>query len=96
METTLAYITLAVVLIVVVVLVAYLLLIIKALRGANQNLSQLADGLGQIARHTQPLPQKLNTINGALAKLLAGLLAVNGDLAAVARLLTKEERGNVF
>lgn len=89
MGTTLAYITLAVVLIVVVALVGYLLLIIKALRGANQNLSQLAEGLGQIAQNTQPLPPKMTTINGALKQLLDGLLAVNGNLAAVARLLEK-------
>jgi uncharacterized phage infection (PIP) family protein YhgE len=83
----LSYITLAVVLIVVVALVVYLLLIIRALRGANQNLNQLADGLNQIVQDTGPLPQKMETINGALGQLLQGLLAANEHLAAVARLL---------
>jgi predicted PurR-regulated permease PerM len=87
MGTTLAYITLVVVLIVVLALVAYLLLIIKALRGTNESLGQLAAGLSQIVEDTQPLPQKMTTINGALNQLLEGLLAVNNNLAAVARLL---------
>jgi len=87
MGIILTYITLAVVLIVVLALVVYLLLIIRALAGANRNLAQLADGLDQIVRDTQPLPEKLTTINGALGQLLTGLLAVNGDLAAVAHLL---------
>jgi uncharacterized protein YoxC len=87
MELWLTTLTLAVVLIVVVALVIYLLLIIRALRGANRNLQQLAAGLDQIARDTQPLTDKLTTINGALGQLLAGLLAVNGHLAGVAKLL---------
>ena len=87
MATTLTYVTLAVVLVVVVALVAYLLLIIRALRGANENLSQLAGGLSQIVEDTEPLPQKMERINGALGQLLKGLLAANEHLAAVARLL---------
>lgn len=87
MGTLLAYITLAVVLIVVVVLVIYLLLIIVKLRGANRNLYQLAAGLQQIEKDTKPLDGKMTSINTALRKLLEGLLAVNGDLASVARLL---------
>lgn len=87
MGTVLTYITLAVVLIVVLVLVVYLLAIISALRGANRNLYQLADGLQAISNDTEPLPGKLTTINGALQQLLSGLLAVDGHLAAVAKLL---------
>lgn len=87
MGTTLGYISLVVVLIVVVALVVYLLLIIKALRGASKNLYELAGGLDQIVQDTQPLPEKLTTINGALGQLLTGLLSVNGHLAAVAHLL---------
>lgn len=87
MALTLGYISLAVVLIVVVVLVIYLLLIIQALRGASNNLHELAGGLEKIAADTAPLPAKLTTINGALEQLLAGLLSVNGHLAAAARLL---------
>lgn len=84
--TVLMYISLAVVLIVVLVLVVYLLGIIIALRHANRNLYQLASGLDAIVKDTQPLEDKLSTINGALSQLLVGLLAVDGDLAAVAKL----------
>lgn len=87
MGTILMYITLAVVLIVVLALVYYLVSIIVALRGASRNLYQLAGGLDAIVKDTQPLPEKLGTINGALSQLLSGLLAVDGHLAAVARLL---------
>ena len=89
MGSTLGYITAVVVLIVVVALVVYLLLIIKALRAASSNLYELAGGLDQIVKDTQPLPEKLTTINGALGQLLDGLLAVNGNLAAVAQLLRR-------
>jgi uncharacterized protein YoxC len=86
MGMVLFYISLAVVLIVVVVLVVYLLAIIIALRHASRNLYQLAGGLDAIVKDTQPLPEKMQTINGALSQLLAGLVAVDGDLAAVAKL----------
>ncbi|MBI5301730.1 MAG: hypothetical protein HY868_06315 [Chloroflexi bacterium] len=89
MGTILASISLVVVLIVVLALVAYLLGIIAALRGANRNLYQLAGGLDAIVKDTQPLTGKLSTINGALTQLLTGLLAVEADLAAVARLLRR-------
>ncbi len=89
MGSILAIITLVVVLIVVLALVVYLLGIIFALRGANRNLYQLADGLVAVEKDTQPLAQKLTTINGALGQLLAGLLAVEGHLAAVAKLLRR-------
>jgi len=89
MGPILAIITLVVVLIVVLALVVYLLGIIFALRSANRSLYQLADGLGAIEKDTQPLTQKLTTINGALGQLLVDLLAVEGHLAAVAKLLRK-------
>jgi hypothetical protein len=82
----LTYISLAIVLVVVVVLVAYLVGIILALGRASRNLRQLASRLTAIVNDTQPLPDNLGTINGALGQLLAGLLAVDGDLADVARL----------
>lgn len=91
MATVLLWISLVVVLIVVLALVAYLLGIILALRRADRNLAALAGGLAAIAGHTEPLPDKLGTINGALGQLLQGLLAVDGHLAAVARLLTKRQ-----
>jgi hypothetical protein len=87
MLTALTTITLLVVLLVVLLLVWYLVRIILALRRASENLGQLAQGLEKIAVDSDPLPEKLTTINGALEKLLQGLLSVNGHLAAVARLL---------
>jgi hypothetical protein len=87
MGAILFYITLAVVLIVVLALVYYLVSIIIALRSASRNLYQLAGGLDAIVQDTQPLPEKMGTINGALAQLLSGLVSVDGHLAAVARLL---------
>lgn len=87
MGTTLTYLSLAVVLIVVVVLVIYLVGIIVALRNANRNLGQLVGGLQQIAADTQPLTEKLTTINGALRQLHTGLVSVDGHLAAVVRVL---------
>ena len=89
MGSTLAVITLVVVLIVVLALVVYLLGIIVALRGAGRNLYQLAGGLDAVAKDTQPLPQKLTTINGALGQLLVNLVSAEGHLGAVARLLTR-------
>jgi uncharacterized protein YoxC len=87
MGSLLFYITLAVVLIVVLALVSYLVGIVIALRGASQNLDQLAAGLDAIVKDTQPLAEKMGTINGALSQLLSELLAVDQHLAAVARLL---------
>lgn len=87
MGTVLMYITLAALLVVVLALVYYLVGIIAALRAAGRNLQQLAGGLEAIAGHTRPLPEKLRTIHGALGQLRDGLLAVDGHLAAVARLL---------
>lgn len=88
----LAYLTLIATLIVVLALLYYLVRIILALRGANRNLYQLADGLVKIEQDTQPLESKLNTINGALAQLLAGLLSVNAHLASVVKMLKLENQ----
>ncbi len=77
--------TLVVTFAVVAVLVVYLVGIIVALWGAKRSLAQLAGGLVAIRDHTAPLGDKIGAINGGLTALLQGLLAVNGDLAAVAR-----------
>lgn len=87
MLAALTTITIVALLLVVLILVWYLVRIIIALRNASDNLGQLAQGLDKIAKDSHPLPEKLTTINGALEKLLQGLLSVNGHLAAVARLL---------
>lgn len=85
MTSTLLTATLIVVLAVVLVLVVYLVGIIVALAGAKRSLAKLAGGLVAIRAHTAPLGDKLGTVNGGLTALLQGLLAVNGDLAAVVR-----------
>jgi uncharacterized protein YoxC len=87
--STLAVLTLIAFLIVVLALVVYLVAIILALRGASRKLHQLAGGLGAIAQDTEPLPQKLTTINGALGQLLSDLVGAEGHLGAVARLLSR-------
>ncbi len=79
--------SLVIVAIVVVALVFFLLGIIIALTRANRSLYQLADGLGAIEKDTQPLTEKMTTINGALNLLLSTLLAVDGHLASVAKIL---------
>ena len=85
MTALLLNLTLAVIFAVVLVLVAYLVGIIVALWGAKRSLAQLAGGLVAIRDHTAPLGDKVGAINGGLTALLHGLLAVNGNLAAVVR-----------
>ena len=85
MTALLLNLTLAVIFAVVLVLVAYLVGIIVALWGAKRSLAQLAGGLVAIRDHTAPLGDKVGAINGGLTTLLHGLLAVNGNLAAVVR-----------
>ena len=83
MTQVLLYITLAVTAAVIVVLVVYLVGIIIALAGARRSLAKLAGGLVAIRDHTAPLGDKIGALNGGLSTLLAGLLGVNGDLAAI-------------
>ena len=85
MTAFLLYLTLAVTAAVVLVLVAYLLGIIVALWGAKRSLAQLAGGLMAVRDNTQPLGEHVRAINGGLTALLTGLLAVNGDLAAIVK-----------
>lgn len=79
------YLTLAVTAAVVLVLVVYLVGIIIALWGAKNSLAKLAGGLIAIRDNTEPLGQHVQAINGGLSTLLTGLLAVNGDLAAIVK-----------
>lgn len=85
MTALLLYLTLAVTAAVVLVLVVYLIGIIVALWRAKNSLAKLAGGLVAIRDNTQPLGQHVHAINGGLSVLLTGLLAVNGDLAAIVR-----------
>jgi len=85
MTQLLVVLTLALTLAIVLVLVGYLLAIIYALWSAGTNLKNLAGGLVAIRDNTQPLPEDVQTINGALSALLAGLLDVNGNLTAIVK-----------
>lgn len=85
MLTWLTWITFGVVAIYVlalaVTLVATAFFVLRAARTAEQ----LAAGLEAVDARTKQLPSYLTTVNGALVKLLAGLGAVDGHLAGVAR-----------
>ena len=85
MTSLLLLLTLGVTVAVVLVLVAYLVGIIIALWGAKNSLAKLAGGLVAIRDNTQPLGRDIEALNGGLSSLLKGLLAVNGDLAAIVR-----------
>lgn len=86
---TLPNLTYLAILLVVLALVVYLLGIIIALNKGNNSLKELAGGLDQVVNNTKPLTKKLETINGALSELLNGLVAVDGHLAGMAKLLRK-------
>jgi len=75
---------------VVLVLVIYLVGIIVALADAKNSLAKLAGGLVAIRDHSAPLGEHVGAINGGLTALLKGLLAVNGDLAAVVRVAQRK------
>lgn len=81
MLLTLTLITVA---LVVVALAGYLIAIAWQLIAAKRSVAAIADGLEAVARHTNPVPEKLTTINGALSQLLAGLQAADRHLGRVA------------
>ena len=81
MLLTLTLITVA---LVVVALAGYLIAIVWQLSRARRSIAAIADGLEVVAGHTAPLPEKLTTINGALAQLLSGLQAADRHLGRVA------------
>lgn len=85
MTVLLLYLTLAVTGVVVTVLVIYLAGIILALWDAKRSLARLAAGLVAVRDQTAPLGSYMGQVNGGLTRLLQGLLAVHGDLAAIAR-----------
>jgi hypothetical protein len=90
METFLMWATLVVVAIIVVVLAVSLILIAVALRNANRNLAQLGGGLEAIRDHTAPLADDLTRINNAAVALRDCLLAVDGNLVGIIRLVRGE------
>ena len=81
MLLTLTLITVA---LVVVALAGYLIAIASQLSAAQRSIAAIADGLEAVAGHTQPLPEKLTTINGALVQLLTGLQLADRHLGRVA------------
>lgn len=76
--------TLITVFLVVLALAGYLIAIAWQLVHARRSVAAIADGLEAVAGHTQPLPEKLTTINGALTQLLTGLQAADRHLGRVA------------
>ena len=76
--------TLITVFLVVVALAGYLIGIAWQLVAARRSVAAIANGLEAVAAHTQPVPDKLTTINGALTQLLAGLQSADRHLGRVA------------
>lgn len=77
--------TLVTVALVVVALAGYLIAIAWQLVQARKSVAAIADGLEAVAGHTQPLPDKLTTINDALGQLLGGLRTADGHLGRTAK-----------
>ncbi|MBA2457628.1 MAG: hypothetical protein H0V43_01585, partial [Gemmatimonadales bacterium] len=50
----------------------------------RRSVAAIADGLEAVVRTTQPLPEKLATINGALGALLDGFRAADRHLGRAA------------
>ncbi len=70
---------------VVLVLVFYLTGILIALIRAGNRLAAIAAGLQQVAGHTQPLGDRVGTINNALGELHTGLRSIDQELVGIAR-----------
>ena len=90
MILTLAYITLAVVLIIVLVVAYHLIGIDTALKRGGDHLETLAGGLMAIRDNTAPLNGRMDEINAGLTALIAPLLAANGNLAAIVKVVTRQ------
>lgn len=69
---------------VVAVLAGYLIAVAWLLTDARKSIAAIADGLETVRGHTQPLEEKLVTVNGALSALLEGLGVADGHLRRVA------------
>ena len=90
MILTLAYITLVVVLIIVLVVAYHLIGIYIALKRGGDHLETLAGGLMAIRDNTAPLNGRMDEINAGLTALIAPLLAANGNLAAIVKVVTRQ------
>lgn len=69
---------------VVLALAGYLIAVTWVLVRARRSVAAIADGLEAVKGHTQPLPEKLTTINGALSALLTALGAADRQLGRAA------------
>lgn len=87
MNTLLARLTFGLTGVIVVVLAGHLIMIAAALIRANRNLAKLTGGLEAIRDNTAPLEDDLATINTAATTLRDGLLAVDGHLQNIGRLV---------
>jgi hypothetical protein len=81
MLLTLTLITVA---LVVLALAGHLIAVASALICARRSVAAIADGLEAVQRHTQPLEEKLVTINGAVSALRDGLVVADRHLGRAA------------
>lgn len=78
------WLTLAVVAAVILALAGYLIAIARQLAIARRNAAALADGLEAAAGHTDVLPERIETIHGALKGIAADFAAVDEGLGGAA------------
>ncbi len=83
------WLTLGVVAAIVVVLVVYLVAIAIALNNARKNVAALADGLETVAGHTEPLAERIGTIDQALDGTRLGFEAAERHLGGAAEAFQK-------
>ena len=86
----LTILTLAAVALVVLVLVVFLVGIAFYLWRANRHLAKLVESLQATQGHARPLPEHLDTINGALKALRDDLRGTDQHLEGVGRVLEQE------
>ncbi len=86
----LTILTLAAVALVVLVLVVFLVGIAFYLWRANRHLAKLVEGLQAVQSNARPLPEHLNTVNGALKALRDDLRETDRHLEGAGRVLEQE------
>jgi hypothetical protein len=78
------------VLIIVLVVAYHLIGIYIALKRGGDHIETLAGGLMAIRDNTAPLNGRMDEINAGLTALIAPLLAANGNLAAIVKVVTRQ------
>ena len=81
----LTFLTLLLVALVVLVLAGYLIGVALALIHTRRSVTRIANALEATMRQTQPVENKLVTINGALSALAQGLEVADQHLGRAAR-----------